>query len=57
MQLILTTNGKASFAIFTYEDYFHMFVTGFDAGNQGNYTKIISDSDTREHVVAYRIDG
>ena len=50
---MLATDGKVSLAVF---NYLSTFTTGFDAGNLAHFT-ILSGSDAREYVAAYRIDG
>ncbi len=62
MQIILTSDGDASFAIFIYEgeDYVTVdYQIGVDAGNQRNYT-IIQDagfSPIRRLTAVYSMDG
>ncbi len=61
MQVILTSDGDASFAIFIYEgsesDYNIDYQIGFDAGNQIKHTVIEDVGLERSTMAVYRIDG
>ena len=62
MQLILTTDGAATFAVFVHEGFAFLleeYEVGFDAGNQRNHSVRNYDSPSSIPRLAegYRIDG
>ena len=61
MQMILATDGDASFAFFTYEGFdvqFIDFMIGFDAGNQMDHDIIrFGSGRVLKSMIVYRIDG